>query len=442
MFSSLLLGWLSSWFVAGNRRGCKDAGRTLALGAVVALAGCMPGTFEAPPDGGNRSAGGASAARSGGAIGVASGAGGAGAGTGGSGGMAAAPVLNQVRFEPAGAGFVGTQMVTLQPPTAGAVIRYTTDGTIPSRNSAVYAGPIALRETAIVRAFAEGVPGTDLPMNAAVFIRLDEAISGFSSNLPVVVLHTQQSGTLSIPDAPMVNASASIFEPRNGKTALLGTTAFTARIGLRVHGKSSRMFPQKSYAIEVRQPGADVDDDTRGVLGLPAEADYILVAPSAMDRSLVRTALAYTLSNDIGQWASRTRFVEVFLTEKPASPVAMRDYVGVYALVEKIKRGPERVRVERIASDATAAPAVTGGYVFRVDHDANDFSAGGTNFGFVYPETEEFLGSNRKAQKAYLQNYIQEFVDSLAQADFKHPKTGLHYTKYIDVPSFIDNNLL
>ncbi|HEY0715051.1 MAG TPA: CotH kinase family protein, partial [Polyangia bacterium] len=51
-------------------------------------------------------------------------------------------------------------------------------------------------------------------------------------------------------------------------------------------------------------------------------------------------------------------------------------------------------------------------------------------------------GANRKAQRTYLQNYVQEFSDSLGQADFKNPKTGLHYSKYIDVPSFIDNNLL
>jgi hypothetical protein len=445
LFSSCLSAWDCRY------RKAIGAVRTLVLLSAVGAAGCVPGTLQGPTtDGGSNRAGagggaGSTGARAGGTSGVASSGGGfsGGSGTGGTSGAAQpSPVLNQVRIEPAGTGFVGTQMVTLQPPTAGAVIHYTIDGTIPSRSSPVYSSPLVLRETAVVRAFAEGVPGADLPINAAVFVRLDESVGGFASNLPVLVLHTQQSGALSIPEAPMVNASASVFEPRNGKTALLGPTASSSRIGLRVHGKSSRMFPQKSYSLELRQAGADVDDDTRGVLGLPADGDYILVAPSQMDRSLVRTALAFTLSNEIGQYASRTRFVEVFLTEKAAAPVAMRDYVGVYALVEKIKRGPDRVRVERIAADAMTAPAVTGGYVIRVDHDANDFGAGGTNFGFVYPESEEFIGVNRKAQRAYLQNYIQEFIDSIGQGDFKHPKTGLHYSKYIDVPSFIDNNLL
>jgi hypothetical protein len=413
-------------------------------GVVLGASACVPGSLQDPVGGnGGARAGGAAGSRSGGAVATAGGTGGA-AGTGGNGGAsaAAAPVPTHVRIEPAGAGFVGTQMVILQPPTAGAVIHYTVDGTIPSRSSPVYSAPIVLRETAIVRAFAEGMPGADLPINAAVFVRLEDTASGFSSNLPVLVLHTQQSGVLSIPEAPMVNASASLFEPRNGKATLLGTSSLTSRIGLRVHGKSSRMFPQKSYSIELRQAGADEDDDTRGLLGLSPDADFILVAPSLMDRSLVRTALAFSLSNEIGQYAARTRFVEVFLTEKNAAPIAARDYIGVYALVEKIKRGTDRVRVERIAADVQTPPAVTGGYVFRVDHDVNDFNVAGTNFGFVYPESEEFLGTHRKAQRAYLQNYVQEFSDSLAQADFKNPKTGLHYAKYIDVASFIDNNLL
>ncbi len=63
-----------------------------------------------------------------------------------------------VHFETPGATFVERTSVVLTSPTAGATIRYTLDGSEPTTTSSVYAAPIALRETATVkaRAFSEG----------------------------------------------------------------------------------------------------------------------------------------------------------------------------------------------------------------------------------------------------------------------------------------------
>jgi hypothetical protein len=306
----------------------------------------------------------------------------------------------------------------------------------------VFRGPVAIRETTVVRAQVASASRGDGPAGASVYLALAGDVAGFSSNLPVVVLHTHRAGALAILGNTYVSGSASVFEPRaaGGRTGLQGPAAVSARAGVRIRGNSSRAFPQKSYAFELRAGGSD-EDDGQVVAGMPSEADWALVAPSWVDRSLIRTALSFGLSREIGRYAPRVRLCEAFVVETGGT-VGMNNYLGVFSLTEKIERDRDRVNVDTLPATATAEPALTGGYVFRVDHEARDFAAGGVNFGFVYPEPEEMALPERAPQKAYLQRQMQEFSDALAAPGFRNPRTGLSYADYIDVPSFIDLNLI
>src|SRR5687768_1723047 len=60
-----------------------------------------------------------------------------------------------VEIAPGGATFVGRQMVTLKS-SAGRRIHYTVDGTAPTLESPVYAGPLVLDGPAQVRALVDG----------------------------------------------------------------------------------------------------------------------------------------------------------------------------------------------------------------------------------------------------------------------------------------------
>ncbi|WUN35601.1 chitobiase/beta-hexosaminidase C-terminal domain-containing protein [Kitasatospora sp. NBC_00315] len=76
--------------------------------------------------------------------------GGTGGTTGGGGtGAAATPT-----FSPAGGTFSSAQTVTISDATAGATIRYTTNGTTPTASSTQYTGPITVSSTATVSAIA------------------------------------------------------------------------------------------------------------------------------------------------------------------------------------------------------------------------------------------------------------------------------------------------
>ena len=437
--------------------------------------GATPGGGFGGGGGGSPGQGGASGSPGGGAGGAA-GAGGtggqAGAGpardggpAGGGGGSpgvdagAGTPALS-VSFDPPGGAFVGMQQVRLVASVAGAVIRYTRDGSLPTAASPVYSAPLALTESTIVRAIAER-PGTGTSLAAAaVYLRASPEVAAFDSNLPIVVLHTHASGVLEHlrrPDktyAPPVPGSVTVIEPpAGGRARLVGPATFTSRVGVRVRGNSSRKFLQRSFAFELRHPWDDTDDD-KPMMGLPSDADWALIAPSRVDRALVRTAVAFTLSNDIGRYAPRVRMVEVFTVETGANgAITNPTYQGVYTLTEKIKASKNRIKVSDFDPMATTEPLVSGGYVFRIDHGDANFIVNNIchcvfdempmlPFQVVEPDWDRLAPPAQMTVSNYLRTYMQDFADAALARDFKNPRTGKRYSEYIDVPSFIDHNLL
>jgi hypothetical protein len=277
------------------------------------------------------------------------------------------------------------------------------------------------------------------PVAAAAPMKLAGDLAGWSSNLPVVVLATP-APLAAVPDADMVGGDLLVFEPRGGRTSLAGAPALSSRAGLRIRGNSSLHFPQKSYAIELRQADSKADRP-QPVLGLPAEADFALVGAAYIDRSFIRNALAYALSNHISRWAPRTRFVEVFVVEG-AAPLAAAHYQGIYTLTEKIEPGEARLPLAKLDASHTREPEITGGYALRIDHGASHLSAGGFSFDVVYPDWKDMGGGQRPAQHNYLEGYLRDFFEALATPNFVNPRTGRHTWSYIDVPAFIDHNLL
>ncbi len=78
--------------------------------------------------------------------------------------VASAPVIS-----PSGGEFAGSQTVTITDATSGATIYYTTDGTPPSINSAIYAGPVTVSTSETVAAMAAGGGYSPSPLATAQF---------------------------------------------------------------------------------------------------------------------------------------------------------------------------------------------------------------------------------------------------------------------------------
>ena len=345
-----------------------------------------------------------------------------------------------VLFSPGAGTFVGSETVTLSV-QARADIHYTLDGSLPTVMSPIYRGPVTLDTSTRLRAVAivpdAGVQG---PVATDIYLRVDPDTQNFTSHLPVILIHTFESGTLDAFGTEHVPAAIQVFEPKSGTTRIVGRAALDARIGIHVRGATSRNFPKKQYAIELRADDDDTDSD-RPMLGLPSHSDWVLSDPIAYDRALIRNALAFALSNRIGRYAPRTRFAEAFMVDD-GGDVRDANFLGFFTLIEKIERDPERVNVSRLPESAATLPAISGGFILRIDKGAPDFSAAGKWLQFVYPDPEDMRSPARRPQLDFITSFIDGFGQAASAADFKHPSTSQHYSEFIDVDAWIDHHII
>jgi hypothetical protein len=174
-------------------------------------------------------------------------------------------------------------------------------------------------------------------------------------------------------------------------------------------------------------------------LGFPKESDWVLYAPFT-DKTLMRDVLAYELSNQMGHYASRTKFVEVFIT-RAGGKLSRSDYAGVYVLEEQIKRSKKRVNIEELTPGQNSEPEISGGYIFKRDHTDGNWGPGfttsrGVHFFFVEPKAADITPE----QRSWLARYMNNFERALYGPNFTSPTTG--YAAYLDVDSFIDAHWL
>ncbi len=327
--------------------------------------------------------------------------------------------------------FSGTFVVELASAVPQATIRYTVDGSDPDEFSALFSEALTLDASThvIARAFEPGMVPSD-PVRAS-YLAVDPAILEVDSDLPLVVLST--FGKLISPGG---NSSVAVHvrvvgdAGGGGRVRLTDAPSFVGDGAIKTRGSTTLSRPKKSYGLELRDVfGDDLDAE---ILGMPAESDWVFYGPH-QDTSLLRNAFIYEVSRSIGRYAARTRFCEVYLSQGQGS-VSAADYVGLYVLMEKIKRGEERVDVEELRPVHATEPEVTGGYIIKRDRpDPGDlgFEAGGDTLRYVEPKEREITSE----QKAWLTDYIDRFAQAL-----EGPEYG--YDEYIDVGSWIDHHLL
>ncbi len=321
--------------------------------------------------------------------------------------------------------------VKLQAPSAPpeSVIRYTLDGSDPTQQSALYTSPLSVTRSVRVKArtFSPGAGASPTVSQSYTLLAAD--FQPFNSSLPLIVVNTFGQP---VPHLTKVPGSFQILEPAGGANSVTGKPTWQGRVEINRRGNTSRQFPKHSYTLKL------TDDSGQSskvpLAGLPADSDWVLYAPY-FDRTQLRDVLAYELSNQLGRYAPRTRFVEVFVAG-PTGRMGNRDYVGTYVLAEKIKRGRNRVNLD--ATEAGEASGETpGGYLFKKDHvDPGEigFRTGrGLHFLYVYPKERDITGE----QRTRLVNYLNQFERTLHGRNFADPNEG--YAKFLDVDAFIDH---
>ncbi|MCK4913301.1 MAG: lamin tail domain-containing protein [Planctomycetes bacterium] len=327
--------------------------------------------------------------------------------------------------------------LTADSPTAQ--IRYTTNGSEPTETSTLYSTPISISTTTEVRAKvydANMLPGE---VESKAYLALNADVQNFNSNLPMAIAETFGN---TIPPTASTSYAPSylVFVDSNdgNRVNITDVVDFTGRCGLRERGSSASSFPKKMYACEVWDE--ENEDKNVSILGLPKESDWILYGPY-MDKTLMRNVLSYRWSRAMGIYAPRTVFFEMFLNNDGDSEISYADdYVGLYVLVEKIKRDKNRLDIAELEPSDNAEPEITGGYIVKKDRlDPGDSGFNTLKMGqmaYVEPKESELS----PLQAAWIRNYIWEFETVLDDPDFADPVTG--YAEYIDVDSFIDQHIL
>ena len=315
---------------------------------------------------------------------------------------------------------------------------FTLDGSIPTESSTPYSAPILIDRSLRVRVLA--LAGANRQIVTQVYLQVADDLVDFTSNLPLVFMHSFAAVEPAIDNYEYTPGAMLVVPPVAGITRPLGAIDTAVRAGFKVRGFSSRNAPQHSFTVELWST-ADRNDLHLPVLGLPAESDWVLYGPGEKDLALIRNAFFYALSNRIGRYAPRTRFVEAFVASL-GQPLSRATYRGVYTLVEKVKRDPNRVNITELRPTDVAGPELTGGYIFKVDDhlspDELPLLAGGRIMELVQPGSDEIV----PAQRDYIAGYIDEFVAALTGPGFVNPTTGKHYSDYIDVDSWIDLHIL
>lgn len=255
------------------------------------------------------------------------------------------------------------------------------------------------------------------------------------SDLPIVLLETNGQ---EIPNEPKINGTVKLIYNGEGQRNFKNQTDihFQGNCGLEIRGASSSGMPKKSYDLEIRDAFfADLDTS---ILGLPSESDWVLSAQYT-DKTLMRNMLSMHLLQKMGFYAPRFKPVELFINN---------EYKGVYILMEKVKKGVNRVNISTLRPDEISGDDLTGGYIIKLDK-----GSGSSNFGwespyapipagssivldYEYPKTEVIV----QEQKDYIEDYFTAFETSLAGSNFMHPTVG--YRKYVDYASCLNTLLI
>jgi hypothetical protein len=160
---------------------------------------------------------------------------------------------------------------------------------------------------------------------------------------------------------------------------------------------------------------------------MPKENDWLLNS-FAFDDSMMRDYISYEMARQMGLYATNLRYCEVVLNG---------EYIGLYALSEKIKRDGDRVNIAKLDDDENLFPQVTGGYLMQTDRtSAEDPEAWNSN-GAVYIHEKPNSDDITEVQSSYIESVFRALDTNATNSDITNG-----YPSIIDVSAFVDYMLM
>ena len=277
-----------------------------------------------------------------------------------------------VEFSRPGGVFTEPFQVALIAPDLATEIRFTVDGSTPgATNGARYSTPLQITNTTHLRAVALAADQAS-QISGASYLKLAPDLAGYTSSLPIMVIENFGAGAIlqkgwnatgaGIKQVPRQTALWATFERTGGASALTNPPQMFNLIGIRGRGAYSSQWQQKPYSVEAMdEEGAEA---LVSPLGLPSHADWVLYFPDpdqSRDPALLFNTFAYELSQNMGRYGVRFRWVEAFINED-GGDLKLADRRGVYAIIEKVARGPDRLDFQKLTAAGSA-----GGWLLNIN---------------------------------------------------------------------------
>ena len=312
--------------------------------------------------------------------------------------------------------------------TSEEVIRYTIGDNNPTETSPIYTSPIEINEDTTVRAqiFLDNY----LPSSVSTKTYILNNSTFTDSNLPIIIINTENGAE--IPDEPKILGTMKIIQRPDGARNFLTDANnddflnYSGTIGIETRGSSSQALPKKPYGIDTLEDDG-IEDKGVKLLGMPKEDDWILNS-FAFDDSMMRDYISYEMTRQMGQYTANLKYCEVVLNG---------EYIGLYALSEKIKRDGDRVNIAKLSDDENSFPEVSGGYLMQTDRpDAEDPEAWYSNgAGYIHekPNSDDIT----TIQSSYIEGVFRSLDN---KANNSNITSG--YPSIIDIPSFVDYILM
>lgn len=304
---------------------------------------------------------------------------------------------------------------------------------------------ILLLTTFPIIAFADSYdPNNYRPENP--YVQIDE------TNLPIVFIDTKYGAAehrvihkdyaiavrmkvINNPDG--INYGDTIAHPQQ-------VIDYEGWISIKYRGNTSFSVSEKKPFTIRTLATSDVNGSKQKVeiMGMPNDNHWVLLAPFN-DRSMIRDVLIFQLARPYFDYTPRVRHCEVIIDGC---------YYGVYVMAEKPSKGKYRMNLD---DPGDSGDALTGGYQLEIDRDDEPYyfrskyimkDKNGrpysynksTVFQYKHPDYEDMMPDHPE-QVNYIQKQIDQMEIALLSSNFADTVIG--YRKYMDVMSFIDQQL-
>jgi len=336
--------------------------------------------------------------------------------------------------------FTNSLTISLSSDGNNGTLKYTTNGNDPTSNSTTYTSALNISSNTILKAAFFFNNGDKSSIITERYVKMTNGMANANSDLPIILIDTYGQA---LDEDNMKTSFMSVIEPNNGGRAYGSDEAsFTGKAAMKIRGASSATFPKKQWRVELRNE--DDSDRKESLLGMPADGDWVLYAPGRYDRALINNALMYEVSNQLGYYAPRTRFVEVYYNDNGGA-LNDSDYWGIYILTEKIEVNNDRIDIAKLNPDENSGEDLTGGYLFSLDRDptfATNYSTNlygnwnGPAYRMRAPDTDYIT----TPQLNYIKNEISNFENALTSTNWLNDNVG--YKNYTDIESWVGPHII